>query len=507
MSRPSLITAAVALLGASATAQNDISSRLMPVTVPFEHAGIYHVATGTWTRHGSLENLAGPDTIYNNSCAIGGGQYFAAMVSGEKWQHSSRVPTTALNGAPTIVSTFYPLRNDEAPGCQTSYVVNGFQIRYCTSRNSILGNFDQRFEFADMYNTGDCGGVDMIPNAGASFTVSLLPGTAAAGQVCRIVDIDLTGTPFTLQADQDGIYQGPSDMETFGYSQGPTTAGMTTQQLSGPIIAGNFTWTGGPMHPNSVPCSGTDGTIWDSPIDLTEGGTGMFSQDFFRMTGTTPAPSGPACYTFGAASSPQNIHSDFYLKLFADANCQPVSPMIGECFPGTGGVLNCPCPSQAPSNPAGGCANHGAGSTSGAVLSASGTASVTNDTVVLTTSNHRAPAGGVLNVFFSYKPGSATPTPGSVSGAGVRCIGTGGNLKRLYTEQVFGGTGSVPGMGDPSVTQVSASFPNNQHTISAGETRHYFNVYRDGQASLPANCNNPGTTTNLTNMGRILWGP
>jgi hypothetical protein len=477
----------------------------MPVTVPFEHAGTYHVATGTWTRHGSLENVAGPDTIYNNTCAISGGQYFAAMITDEKWQHSARVPTTALNGAPTVVGAFDPLKNDEAPGCQTSYVVNGFQIRYCSSRNSILGNFDMRYEFASTYMAGDCPTTDMVPQAGASFTISLLPGTSSAGQVCRIVDIDLTGTPFTLQADQDGIYAGPSDIETFGWSQGPITPGMTTLQGSGPIIAGNFTWTGGPLHPNSVPCSGTDGTIWDSPINLAEGGTGMFSRDFFRITGTTNAPSGPGCYTFGAATSPQNLHSDFYLKLFADANCQPASPMIGECFPGTGGVINCPRPSQAPANPSGGCANHGTGSTSGAELTAAGVASLAADTVVLTTSNHRQPPGGVLNVFFSYKPGTATPTTGSVSGAGVRCIGSGGSLKRLYTVQVFGGSISKPGMGDLSVSAQSATFPG--HAIVPPETRHYFNVYRDGQASQPANCNSPAITTNLTNMGRILWGP
>ena len=77
------------------------------------------------------------------------------------------------------------------------------------------------------------------------------------------------------------------------------------------------------------------------------------------------------------------------------------------CFPGTGGVINCPCPSQALANPAGGCANHGAGATSGAVLNASGTPSVSADmatpALFLTTSNHRIPpTAGILNVFYSY---------------------------------------------------------------------------------------------------------
>jgi len=177
------------------------------------------------------------------------------------------------------------------------------------------------------------------------------------------------------------------------------------------------------------------------------------------------------------------------------------APMVQSCFPGTGGVIGCPC--GQPANPGGGCANFGAGSTSGAVLNASGEASVASDTVVLTTSNHRSPAIGVLNVFFSYKPGGPTPTSGVASGAGVRCYGAGGSLKRLYTVQVFGGSASKPGMGDLSVSAQSAALPG--HAIVAPETRHYFNVYRDGQAGGP--CGNPSITTNVTNMGVILWRP
>jgi hypothetical protein len=180
------------------------------------------------------------------------------------------------------------------------------------------------------------------------------------------------------------------------------------------------------------------------------------------------------------------------------------SPMVGSCFPGTGGVITCPCPSQAPANPAGGCENHGAGSTAGGVLSAAGAADVSADTLVITSSGMR-PAAAVLNVFFSYKPGGATPTPGIVSGAGVRCIGTGGSLKRLYTGNAVGGSISRPGMGDLSVSAKSATFAG--HAIVPPETRFYFNVYRDGQASQAANCNNPAVTTNLTNMGNVAWVP
>jgi hypothetical protein len=179
------------------------------------------------------------------------------------------------------------------------------------------------------------------------------------------------------------------------------------------------------------------------------------------------------------------------------------------CFPGTGGVLPCPCPSQAPANPSGGCANHGAGATTGAALNATGTPSVFLDsgapTVFLVTSNHRVPPpAGILNVYYSYKPGVA-PTLGSISGAGVRCIGAGGDLRRLYVSQVIGGAQTKPQGGDPTISNRSATWA--LHTIAPPETRYYFNVYRDPQAAGAAACNNPTTTVNLTNMVSIGWTP
>lgn len=179
------------------------------------------------------------------------------------------------------------------------------------------------------------------------------------------------------------------------------------------------------------------------------------------------------------------------------------------CFPGTGGVIDCPCTSQAPANPAGGCANHGAGATSGAVLNASGNPSVSADMAIpalfLTTSNHRIPPPvGILNVFYSYKPGIA-PTLGSVSGAGVRCIGNGGDLRRLYVTQVMLGTKTKPEGTDPSVSARSANW--SLHMIAPPETRYYFNVYRDPQAAGPSACNNVAAVVNLTNMVSVAWGP
>lgn len=75
MLRPSFTTAGAWLICASAMAQNDFRSLLKPITAPWKHVGVYHVATGTWTR-GARQAVLGPDVIYNNSCSTG---YFAGL--------------------------------------------------------------------------------------------------------------------------------------------------------------------------------------------------------------------------------------------------------------------------------------------------------------------------------------------------------------------------------------------------------------------------------------------
>src|SRR5437867_13415449 len=92
MLRPSLTLAAVVMIGAGARAQSSVKSRLHPITGPVKNAGIYHVGTGTWTRHTTQSNVTGPDTIYNNTCAE---VYYGAMVGGgnEIWAHRSCVPS------------------------------------------------------------------------------------------------------------------------------------------------------------------------------------------------------------------------------------------------------------------------------------------------------------------------------------------------------------------------------------------------------------------------------
>src|SRR6266850_2080932 len=89
------------IFAAPLTAQQSLRSRLAPITAPIRRAGVYHVATGTWTRNSSLANVTGPDTIYNNTCSA---WYYTRMQTGDLFQHRSRIPSTS---GPWTGSIFY----------------------------------------------------------------------------------------------------------------------------------------------------------------------------------------------------------------------------------------------------------------------------------------------------------------------------------------------------------------------------------------------------------------
>jgi hypothetical protein len=488
MLRPSLTTGAVALLCTGAMAQGDLRSHLIPITAPIRHAGVYHVATGTWTRNASLANVTGPDTIYNNTCNT---TYYTTTNNKESIQHRSRIPSPS---GPTTPSIFYGSgQNDEAPGCQVSYTVNGYTFGYCSSATS--GTVNWTHEFANSYTL--CGAGDMIPDY--TFVLTGLPVGRSNGNLnCWTVDVDLSGNSgggVVLSADGDGTYIGPSTNEQFGFSLFQSK-GTTT----GPIISGDFTWTGGANTGLLTPCTGTDGTIWDNPINLGEEGTGMASNNFFRIAATpgpVSVPSGPGCYWFRG-----NPQGDFYLKMYASAGCPQQNPLTAYCFPGEGGIKACTTcsPPNPPSQHGRGCDNYGQ-HTGGAQLTATGTSSVSGDTIVFTSSFENNTAFTIIM--------QGTATSNLVFGAGIRCVA--GNLKRIYN----GPAGSAAN-GDPAgvihrpgpadTTSVHQASLNHGYDIGANVpvTLFYLAYYRDPAAS--AHCGSTATF-NASQSGSMAWGP
>ena len=168
------------------------------------------------------------------------------------------------------------------------------------------------------------------------------------------------------------------------------------------------------------------------------------------------------------------------------ADCSAKNSVSAFCF-GDGTGFPCPCGNSGMAGR--GCEN--SASTGGGLLSASGSASVGTDTLVITASFLRSSALGVL----FQSTGADT---GHVFGDGVSCLQ--GTVKRLYKKNAVGGVIVMPSGTDPSVTAASAA---KGDPLSAGSVRHLGLAYRDPAAF----CNPPPATFNGTNMLRVVWGP
>jgi len=499
-----IATATIALTSTDAIAQGNLKSRLMPITSPVRRAGVYHVATGRWTRGATYANGTGPATLYNNTCAA---VYFTGMLSTERFQHRSRLPSNDADAtpAPTTDSVFYGTtdsnhRFDERPSCSSHSTINGFEVGYCSSH---VGAVTWTYQFAHSYTA--CGAADMAPNF--TITVTGMPGgTPTGAQNCWTVGIDVsneTGSNMVLSTDGNGTYEGPSTSDQFGWSFNVTPA--VASDFTGPMIAGDFTWTGGGPRGVHTPCTGTDGTIWDStvvgngPTPAGETlGTGMASNDFFRLI-APGLPSGPGCYFFGGQP-----HADFYLKLYGSGGCICELDLLGcgggfggrFCAPGVGGIVTCPCGNpQIPAGATKGCNNFAGGGTGGAFLNASGVAQTNaNDTL-----GFQLTGGVGTSVTIQFQ--GTTNTVNTRSGAGVRCVG--GILKRLYKGNQWFGIIGFPNYYMPVHQQSQAK----GYTISAPITLYYYCAYRNSAANGQPGCPGLNFGFNTTNAGSIAWAP
>lgn len=163
------------------------------------------------------------------------------------------------------------------------------------------------------------------------------------------------------------------------------------------------------------------------------------------------------------------------------------SAFVAFC-PGDGSGTPCPCGNSGVTGH--GCDNSSA--TGGALLTVTGAASLSADTVQFTSSSEKpTPVSIVLQ-------GTASTSPINF-GDGLRC--TGGNLKRLYAKIALNGVVTAPQSGDPTVSARSAALGD---PISLGATRCYQVYYRDSSATF---CPAPlGSTFNVSNAIAIAWG-
>ena len=148
----------------------------------------------------------------------------------------------------------------------------------------------------------------------------------------------------------------------------------------------------------------------------------------------------------------------------------------------------CPCGNAGA--PGRGCENSTGGG--GALLVASGVASLASDSVQVTASG--APATALSIVL----QGSALVAPVAF-GDGARCAG--GSLLRLYVTNASGGGLTAPAASDPAISTRSAALGD---PIPLGGTRVLQVYYRDADAGF---CPAPqGGTFNATNAIAVAWG-
>jgi hypothetical protein len=265
----------------------------------------------------------------------------------------------------------------------------------------------------------------------------------------------------------------------------------------------------------SISADGRYVAFCSSANNLVPGDTNFLADDFVRdrQTSTTESVSVSLSGTQGNGSSGmygQAVSADGRFVAFeSDAtNLVPhdttpwgdvfirdraATGFTSTCDPGTAGVIACPC-LNASSDLGRGC-NNSSGS-GGAILSASGVAYLSIDSLVLTTSGETSTALSIV------MQGDSVISNGVVYGQGVRCLG-GPLIRRLFVQQAVAGSIFAPNFsaGDPTVSARSAA---KGDVIQPGQSRYYLVYYRDPivLGGCPAS-----STFNSTQTGRVDWSP
>ncbi len=185
-------TGSLVLVASAGFAQQRMLAQ--PIPGPVRDAGVYHLATGTWTRGGRHENL-GEGILYANTANTG---FFGSMMgvpADLHWTDEGRIPSTS----------------GHANAVKDHYSVQSIQIAYCSS---VVG---PQTGALDLYNSyASCA----LPSGATVLSLGITVPGGIGGTACWIVTFDLKGTSleFVLNGDADGTFDGTTALDNFGWT-------------------------------------------------------------------------------------------------------------------------------------------------------------------------------------------------------------------------------------------------------------------------------------------------
>jgi hypothetical protein len=389
-----LTLAAWLVLASSSFAQQTMQAQRIPGRL--RDAGVYHVGTRTWTHGG--DTLTPPKVLYRNIANTG---FFGVMWTGADilWTDEGCMPSPG----------------HESGAKSGSQTVQSITLRYCSSVN---GPQVGGIAFYDAYTS--CTEPLSLPVAGGFGFVA--PGGASGGTACWVATFDLSGTTFEfdLTDDSDGVFDGTTALDSFGWTLFLADGGAGG--FNGPFLDGD---------PNNVPYG--DGTYYQNTASTY--GTGLDTLDQFWMTDTSGSYAN-GCYWFGGYTG-GNPFASWSVVLRGKSG--------GSCFDCGGYVKYCVANNNSTGAPAD--------------LSASGSGSSAAGNLVLTS----APIPNQNSIFFHGANEAQLPF-----GCGFQCA-TGNIIRGAIT----------PGVGNSA----SYTYDNSdtRHSLGAfiGTVRSFQHWYRD----------------------------
>lgn len=266
-------------------------------------AGVYHLASGTWSRGNQTLQRGGPansDVVYSNT-------------SNDQGLWTVGIGSLQLPGQITYDEGVLPTPANFTPGLGTQpdrgvYEITAIEIQYCDMQTTSMSS-SWRYTFYESFDPLDNPANLPIPAA------AVLDLTGLPSNGCWTVQIDLSGgNEFTMRGDGAPItpdWQNDPQLDSFGYGV------EYTAPLGGPA-AGMF-FGGDPEFTGGIGGFGA-GTYFSDPTETNTacGTTGFGALDGFTIVANSQTVRTPANYANGVGCGQgASPFGSTYLRMFA----------------------------------------------------------------------------------------------------------------------------------------------------------------------------------------------